>query len=140
MFDAIKKWFANLHKLPEEQMAEFRAEGLLVVDEWIKAKLTFRNFKAPGKRFLYKTIWFRSNVVITTKRLFATAYTRLSIDVAFEDERIRAMSFSVEADGRLLIAFDASLFQPSWSGKLEYRFVTAKAAEFVTAVKRQVVV
>jgi hypothetical protein len=134
MFDGLRKWFANLHKLPQEQMAGFRSEGLLVVDEWIKAKLTYRNFKAPGKRFLYKSVWFRSSVVVTKARIFATAYTKLGIDVPFTDERIKKMEFSVD-DGRLLIAFDASLFRPSWSGRLEYRFKTPAAQKAVDAIQ-----
>ncbi len=137
MFDAIKKWFANLHKLPEAQMAEFRSEGLVAVDEWIKSKITFRNYKAPGKRFLYKTVWLRSCIVLTKKRFFATAYTKLAIDVPLADERFRKMEFTVEDDGRLLVTFDASLFQPTWSGTLEYRFVTGHASQFATAIQQE---
>jgi hypothetical protein len=135
MFDAIKKWFANLHKLPAEQMDAFRAEGLVVVDEWIKAKLTYRDFKAPGKRFLYKSIWFKSCVVVTNKRIFAAAYAKIGIDVPFTDERIKRMEASVE-DGRLLIGFDASLFQPTWSGRMEYGFTIPDAQKAVDAIRR----
>ncbi len=137
MFAAIKNWLANLHKLPEAQMAGYRAEGLVAIDNWIKAKLTYRNFKAPGKRFGYKTVWFRSIVVLTKERFFATVYGRLGIDVQFSDERFRTMKFSVEDDGRLLVAFDASLLQPDWSGQLEYRFTTAKATEIVMTIHQE---
>ena len=138
MFDAIRNWFANLHRLPEAQMAEFRTEGLLVIDEWIKGKLTYRNFRAPGKRFLYKTVWFKSFVVVTKTRVWATAFGKQAINVPFSDERIRAMQFSVDDQSSLLVAFDASLFQPTWSGQLEYRFSTPRPQEFVDAISREV--
>ena len=138
MFDAIRNWFRNLHKLPEAKMAEFRSEGLLLYNEYIKAKLTYLHFKAPGKRFLYKTVWFRSYVVVTQARVWATAYTKLAIDVPFTDERIRKMQFSVEGE-RLLISFDAGLFQPSWSGTLEYRFLVPNAASYVAAIQQEIV-
>ena len=138
MFNAIRTWFANLHKLPEKQIAAFRSEGLLVIDEWIKAKLTYLHFKAPGKRFGYKTVWFRSSIVVTKMRIFATAYSKLAIDVPFTDERIRAMQFAGESDGKLLIRFDASLFHPEWSGTLEYRFKMPDAQQFLDEIKKQI--
>jgi hypothetical protein len=120
----------NLHKLTAEQMAGFQAESLIAVDEWTKAKLTYRDFKAPGKRFLYKSVWFRSNVVLTRRRFFATAYKNLDIDVPLTDDKFKSLTFTVEKD-RLLVAFDAGLFQPAWSGRLEYRFTVRDAAAYV---------
>lgn len=134
MFTAIKKWLANLHKLPESQMDEFRSEGLIRIDEWIKGKLTYLNFKAPGKRFGYKSVWFKSFLVITKTRVWATAFGKLAINVPYTDERIRSMKFSVEDGDRLLVSFDASLFQPTWSGTLEYRFTIPDAQKCVDAI------
>lgn len=136
MFDAIRKLFANRHKLPGAQRAEFEQEGLLALDEYVKARLTYLNFKAPGKRFAYKTVWFRSHVAVTKMRVFAMSYGKLAINVPFSDEQVNKMHFSVE-DGRLLVAFDAGLFQPTWSGQLEYRFTTAQAEKFVSAINAQ---
>ena len=134
MFEKIKNWIANLHKMPPGQMAQFREEGLLLSEEWIKAKLTYLDFRAPGKRFLRKSIWFRSNLVITNKRVFATAYTNLAIDVPYTDVRFRRMNFSVDGD-RLLVTFDAGLFQENWSGKLEYRFLLSDPPRAVSMIK-----
>lgn len=138
MFNAIREWFANRHKLPETQVAIFRSEGLLAIDECIKARLTYRNFKAPGKRFLYKTVWFRSTLVVTKTRVFATAYSKLAIDVPFADERFQQMHFSVDDGAMLLVSFDASLFQPKWSGTLEYRFKADNAQKVLDAINSQI--
>jgi len=138
MFDAVRNWFANRHKVPPDKMAEFQAEGILATEDWIKAKLVYLHYKAPGKRFGYKKVWFRSNVVVTEHRLFATVYLNLGIDVQFSDERIHQMTFSNE-DGVLLISFDASLFQPNWSGTLEYRFFSANTATLLDTLTNKAV-
>ena len=57
------------------------------------------------------------------------------IDVPVTDERTRSMEFSVEGDGTLLVAFDASLFHNDWSGRIEYRFQTAQARAFLEKVR-----
>src|SRR5471030_84030 len=121
MFNAIREWFANRNKLPIALMSELQSEGILLIHEQTGAKLTYRGFKAPGKRFGYKAVWFKSTVAVTNKRVLATVYGKMAIDVQFADERIREMQFSVEDGPRLLVSFDASLFQPTWSGALEFR-------------------
>ena len=138
MFETIKNWLANRHKIPREKMAEFQAEGILATEEWIKAKIVYLHYRAPGKRFGYKKVWFRSNVVVTEQRLFVTVYLNLGIDVPFSDPRIHQMSFSNE-DGILLISFDASLFQPTWSGTLEYRLLSANTAALLNTINSKVV-
>lgn len=138
MFAAIKNWLANLHKLPESQMAEFRSGGLELIYEWIAAKLTYLNFKAPGKRFGYKTLWFKSSLVITKTPVWATSFGKLAINVRFTDERIRSMKFSVEDGERLLVSFDASLFQPTWSGTLEYRFTIPDSQNCVDLINTEI--
>jgi len=137
MFDAIKKWFANRHKLPEAKMAEFRSEGRLAVGEYVKAKLTYLNYKAPGKRFGYKKVWFRSHVALTKARFFATVYGRLSIDVLLADERAKKMKFAVENEF-LLVTIDAGLFHPEWSGTLEYRFAVPEPQQFVDGFQQEI--
>jgi len=138
MFAAIKNWLANLHKLPDSQMAEFRSEGLILIHEWIKTKLTYLNFKAPGKRFGYKSVWFKSFLVVTKTRIWATAFGKLAINVPFTDERIRSMKFSVEDGERLVVSFDASLFQPTWSGILEYRFTIPDAQNCLDVINLEI--
>ncbi len=53
------------------------------------------------------------------------------IDVPLTDARLRQMKFSLGNETTLLVAFDANLFQPEWSGAIEYRFKTTKAKEFL---------
>ena len=65
-------------------------------------------------------------------------FRKSAIDVPLTDERLASMRFSVEPPDRLLIAFDAGLFHADWSGKLEYRFRTEQAQQFVDLIREQV--
>ncbi len=93
-------------------MAELQSEGIVLINEKLRGTITYRDFHAPGKRFLYNKSAFTSTVVVTKMRLSATSYTNTAINVPFTDERIRKMQFSVEDGQKLLVAFDASLFHP----------------------------
>lgn len=137
MFKAIREWFANRNNLPATLLAELQSEGILLMREQTRAKLTYRDFKAPGKRFGYKTVWFKSTVAVTNKRILATVYGKMAIDVPFSDERIRKMQFSVE-DGKLLVSLDASLFQPTWSGNLEYRMNLDDAQQYLDIIREKI--
>lgn len=80
---------------------------------------------------------FKSTVVVTNKRVLATVYGKMAIDVPFTDERLRKMQFSVEDGPKLLVSFDASLFQPAWSGKIEYRFNLVDAPQYLEKIQQQ---
>ena len=136
MFEFIKKWFANIGKLSEVLISELESEGIVLMDEKIRGTITYRDFHAPGKRFLYKKSAFTSALVVTKARLLATSYANKAINVPFADERIHSMKFTVE-DGKLCIFFDASLFQENWSGHLEFRFNTPNAQRFLDEIQKQ---
>jgi hypothetical protein len=138
MFNAIRTWFANIGKLPAALMSELQNEGIILMNEKLRGTITYRDFHAPGKRFLYKKSAFTSTIVVTKTRLFATSFSKPAINVPFTDDRIRAMKFSVEDGPKLLIVFDASLFQPKWSGKLEFRFKTPDAQQFLDTIQQQI--
>ena len=128
----------GLGKIPVALRATLDSEGVLALDEGIKGSLTYLDFRAPGKYSSWRRIWFTAAIVITEVRLVALQNTNLAINVPFTDERIRSLRFSVEGTGRLLIAFDASLFHADWSGAMEYRFRTTGAEAFVTKLRERI--
>ena len=139
MFKAIRAWFANIGKMPAALMAELQNEGIILMNDKLRGTITYRDFHAPGKRFLYKKSAFTSTIVVTKTRLLATSYGNKAINVPFKDERIRSMKFSVEDGPKLCVFFDASLFHPDWSGKLEFRFKTQEAQRFLDTIQQQIV-
>ncbi len=137
MFTFLKTWFANIGKLPEALMSELQSEGIVLMNEKVRGTITYRDFHAPGKRFLFKKSAFTSTLVVTKTRLLATSYANKTINVPFEDERIRSMKFSVEDGPKLCTFFEASLFHPDWSGHLEFRFKTPETQQFLDEIQKQ---
>ena len=117
-------------------MSELQSECIILINEKIHGTITYRDFHAPGKRFLYKKSAFISTLVVTKTRLLATSFSNKAINVPFTDERFGSMKFTVE-DGKLCVFFDASLFHPDWSGQLEFRFKTPDAQQFLDEIQER---
>lgn len=128
-------WF-GIGKLPADMTKVFADEGVLLSDEGLKGSVTYRNFHRPGKYAAYQRVGLAVSIVVTNRRLFAYGGDKPLIDAEFSDPRLKEIAFSVEPDGTLLAAFDASLFRNDWSGTLEYRFRTLAAAEFVERIQK----
>ena len=111
------------------------SEGVVLSDEGIKGTVTYTNFRSPNRYAGWRRQWHTASIALTNARLLAFAYSSPIIDVPLNDERLRQMQFSLEDDGALLVAFDASLFHSDWSGKIEYRFRTPYAQAFLDKLK-----
>ena len=138
----------KIGRIPIALMKELQSEVIEVYDEGIHCSLTFKNFKAPGRRETWRRIWFGGAIALTASRLVALSGTRFTtgialsddggrlINVPSDDDRFRLMSVSLDKPDRLVIAFDASLFHHDWSGELEYRFRTQQAQHLLDAIKK----
>jgi hypothetical protein len=103
------------------------SEGLVLVDEGIAGSVTYRDFRAPGKRSAWRKVAFSGSIALTKIRLLALHYANPAINIPFDDERFKQLRISVEGEQTLLVAFDPSLFHNDWSGTMEYRFHTSQA-------------
>lgn len=127
----------GIGKIPAERSSVFSVEGIVLVDEGIKGTATFRNFRSPQRITNWKRQWITAALVLTEMRLAAFQYSAPVIDVSLTDARFREMDFAVETDGALLVRFDASLFHGDWSGTIEYRFFTPRAADFLNKLNER---
>jgi len=127
--------FFGLGKLPASVLAPLEKEGIVLYDEGIRATITYRNFRAPGRYSNWKRQWFSSAIILTKQRLHALRLRSVIIDVPLTDERLRQMQFSFEDKETLLVAYDASLLQADASGTIEYRFKTEQAQAFFNKIQ-----
>jgi hypothetical protein len=111
--------------------SQLQPEGIVLFEEDVKGSMTFRNFRSPGRYASWRKVLITSLIALTKTRLLALKGSSPIINVPFTDERLRRMKFSLEGEKTLLVAFDANLFQPEWSGEIEYRFKTSRAREFL---------
>jgi hypothetical protein len=125
----------GIGKIPAQLAVQLKSEGSLVWDEGIRGSATYIDFRAPGKYSRWRRQWHTASIVLTNVRLFAMQYARPIIDVPLTEERIRSMQFSLENANTFLVAFDAALFHNDWSGKIEYRFHTRQAPDFLNRLR-----
>lgn len=120
----------GLGKVPKKYAPAFEREGVVLFDEGIRGSVTLKRFKSPGRWHSWKRTWFSGCLALTEKTFAAFALTRPVIFVPRDDERLRELRCSIER-GKLLVVFDASLFNEQWSGTVECRFKTEKAQLFL---------
>ncbi|MDT5268759.1 MAG: hypothetical protein QOH49_945 [Acidobacteriota bacterium] len=118
-------------KVATAYKSQLQPEGIVLFEEDVKGSMTFRNFRSPGRYDSWRKVLITSLIALTKTRLLALKGSSQIINVPFTDERLRQMRFSLEGEKTLLVAFDANLFQPEWSGEIEYRFKTPKAQRFL---------
>jgi len=124
----------KLGRLSKKASSALEAEGIVLLDEGLRASVTLRGFRAPGRFHSYKHSIFAGALVITERRFAGFAFSRTILDVALEDERLNALDLSVPRDGLLCINFDAAAFDCRRSGSVEYRFRTDKAQLFLERI------
>lgn len=123
-------------KVAAAYKSQLQPEGIVLFEEDVKGSMTFRNFRSPGSYYSWRKVLITSLIALTKTRLLALKGSSPIIDVPFTDERMRQMRFSLEGEKTLLVAFDANLFQPEWSGEIEYRFKTPQARSFLTLLPK----
>ena|SRR5215831_3754921 len=124
--------------IPEPLRSQLQTEGVTLLDESVKGSVTYRDFKAPGKREVWRRQWYVASLALTKVRLLALRGNNKIIDVPLADERLCAMRFSLEKSGAVFcVAFDAGLFHDDWSGTIEYRFRSQEAQHFLELLPRR---
>src|SRR6476646_9383586 len=96
-------------KMPAQWRSTIESEGIVLFDEGIGGSITYRDFRAPGKRFTWRKVAFSGSIALTKTRVLALQYANPAIDVPLDDPRLKQMQFSVEGEDKLLVAFNANL-------------------------------
>jgi hypothetical protein len=121
----------KLGRVPQKALPALEAESIVLLDEGLRASVTFRNFRAPGRFHTYKSSAFAGSLVLTEQRFAGFAFSKPVINVGLHDDRLRALEISVPRDGVLSVHFDPSVFDLQSSGSVEFRFRTEKALLFL---------
>jgi hypothetical protein len=117
-------------KIPKKYAPTLYDEGIVLLDQGIAGSITLKKVKAPGRYHSWKRSWFTGCLVITEKTFAAFTFMKPLIYVPLDHEEFSALHFTIEADNRLLITYDASAFNEKWSGTIECRFKTPQAWMF----------
>lgn len=130
------RWF-GVGRMPEQLKATLTSEGLIVFDDGVKSSVTYRDFRAPGKAFLWRRVGSVGCLALTKVRLVALQNGNFVVNVPLTDDRLQRMNFAVEESGAFAISFDPNLFHDDWSGTIEYRFRTDVAQDLLNQLRQQ---
>lgn len=120
-----QKLTAGLHlgQLPGTVRAQLESEGrILYLAEGIRETAIFRRYRGPDAYSWRHGIVFIGYFALSERRLVARAkqYHQINMNVAYDDPRFKAMTFTVRPR-YLSLAFDASAQSPQSSGQIEVR-------------------
>lgn len=125
----------GLGKIPKKAFAVLEQEGIVLLEEGVSGSVTFRNFRAPGKYFLRRRVWFTGVLVVTEKRFTAFKYWSPLINVPFDHERFHDLHITLKDEKTLAVRFDAAAFHEKQSGEIECRFKTPKARQWLEQIE-----
>lgn len=125
----------GLGKRPPNLVAELRAEGTLFSDEGVRGSVTYKNFRSPERYSSWRRQGFVGSLALSKARLVGCRGKHPIIDIPLDDRRLASVDLSLEGEETFTAAFDAGLFQPDWSGRLEYRFKTPTAKPILEALR-----
>lgn len=126
----LYKWF-KLGSIPKG----IDLSNATLIDEGIKIVTTYKNFKAPGKKFKHKKKIFLGSIVLGKNNVMAFAYSTKIIDLQLKDVKLQKIDYSESTDTLLSMKFDVSLFDSNASGDVTFTFHTPIAKEVLSKIK-----
>jgi hypothetical protein len=75
-------------KIPAEWRATIESEGIVLMDEGIGGMVTYRDFRSPGRRAIWKKSAFSGAMALTENRLLALQFSNPVINVPLGDDRL----------------------------------------------------
>lgn len=117
----------GIGKIHEPVLSQLKSEEIIASDEGIKATITYKNFRAPGRYSNWKRRWITGAIALTKKRLILQQYSQPVINLQLLDERLKKIKVSLEAENRLLFEFEPHLFLENSTGQIEWRCRTPQA-------------
>lgn len=115
-------------RLPRMVRDQVDVEDVLLLAESLTGTLTFRNYKAPGRRSKLRKVGIAGAVCITDKRLLVWGARGKLVDVPREDQRFAQIEVEAEEPEKALFAWEAGLFHDNRSGRVEVRLHPVQAA------------
>ena len=114
-------------KIPAERRARLESEGIIVLEEGLRGSMSYRKYRAPGKRSGRGREGIVGAIALTKKRLVAFAWSKPVVDVPLDHPTLDKLNVKVENETRLCLSFEAEDFHADRSGSVVCRLSTDRA-------------
>ena len=120
----IRRWWEGRGRLPDELRGQLEAEGVVVLQERLRASIIFRGYLVPGQRPRSGHQSALASLAASERRLVVhgTGNTRLEVP-----RGAGWLQVGLRAPDRLTLAYDAEAVQPNRSGEVELELETPRA-------------
>ena len=115
-------------RLPADASKLVALDALIVRVEYVWSSITYRDFSRGSTYCAWRRRWFAGSFAFSADRVIAYWGSSRLINVPFSDHRFSLLDLSRSDSTAIEISHDASLFHPTWSGRLQYRFHTNGAS------------
>lgn len=119
----IKRWWAERGGLPGSLRQELEAEGLELLEERMKGRVTYRNYLVAGQRPTSGVQSTIASLALTPKRLVIRGTQGVTLDAAPGPVQ------SEVKDGALVLRYQAGDIFPTRDGSVEMELSTPRAAD-----------
>ncbi len=132
----FKRLFFGSGRLPKMVRDQLAGEDVLLLAEGLTGTITFRKYRAPGKRSRLKKVGVAGAVCVTDGRLLVWGARGKLVDIPFGDERFASIEIEAGEPDEVLFAWEASLFHDNRSGRVEVRLHPVQAEHLVELATR----
>ena len=133
----LRRLLLGSDRFPADVRAQLQAEGPHVIEEGLGGSVTYRNYRAPGKRFSLRKVALAGAIAVTDRRLVIYARGRPWVDLPLDDPRLGTFTIGLDKPDRLRLAFEAGTFHADRSGTVELRLTTSQAGRVVELLEQR---
>jgi hypothetical protein len=127
----LRRLFVGAGRFPDGLRAELAAEGPVVLEEGLSGSVTYRDYRAPGRRSSWRKEAASGAIAITRTRLVVRAGRMKHIDVPLNHPVRASIATGTDRPGRIWFAYDAGATDPNRAGRVEVRLRTAQATRIL---------
>jgi hypothetical protein len=124
----LRRLFLGRGRLPEPLRAQILADDVLLLEEGLFGSVTYRHYRAPGKRMSFAKHATSAAIAITSTRLVVWAGGMKQIDVPDAHPLRTTINVRLETPGRVRFTYDAGATNTALSGQVDVRLHTGRAA------------
>jgi hypothetical protein len=120
----IRRWWAERGGMPGSLRRELEAEGLDLLEERMKGRVTYRGYVVAGQRPATGDQPTTASLALTPKRLVVRGTQGVTLDAP-----PGPVQSDVKEDGVLVLRYEARDIYPTRDGSVEMELSTPRAAD-----------